>query len=664
MQWQPLNLDRVRQPPPVSSLPEDVGVQLPIVVVGNGLAGIQTVRELTKRNPELPIVVYGEEPHLPYNRIKLSALLGGQASWEELLEPLQVSDSAKVEERFGVAVARIYPSPRLVEDSIGRLQPYRILILATGSRPHVPKIPGIELSGVFTFRNLDDAQRLLARQVRSRHAVVLGGGLLGIEAAFGMRRHNTCVTLVEHEDRLLPTQLDEGASRVLEQYLKDLGIKTILGNGLRRILGTAQVEGVELRSGRFIPCDTLIVACGIRPRVELALAAGLAVGKGILVNDRMQTSDPNVYAVGECAEHRGRVYGLLAPALEQAKVAASCIAGYPARFSGAISASRLKLAGCPVFSAGPVGIQEEPFSGRELVFCDPDRKLYRKLLLRRLRLVGAVGVGPWAEDLRLQEAVARNLWIWPWRLIRFRRTGNLWPQGGQPAAASVCQCSGATRSAIERAIREGARDLPSLAQATGAGSHCGACRPVLSELLGTWAVQPVRWHGLTLTAGVLVAVGILAVVLLPPIPYPETVQLPWRWDALWREGSFKQISGYTLLGLVLGALSLSLRKRIGRLQALGQFDAWRIAHVLLGPLMLAGLLAHTGGRLGEGLDRALMLCFALSLGLGGVTGLILGQEHLSRKLAAWRSKLTFWHILAFWPLPVLLGFHILKVYWY
>lgn len=298
---------------------------LPVVIVGNGPVGMHTARELISRNPSLHIIIYGDEQQLPYNRVRLSSLLSGDINWEELLERIECNDKTKLEERFGVAVTRIDPDKNQLLDAIGCLQPYQKLVLATGSQPHIPGIPRINLPGVFTFRNLDDTTRLLARQVRSRHTIVLGGGLLGMEAARAMQRGNTKVTLIEHADRLLGHQLDENASQMLQKRVEALGIDVIIGNGVRCVTGDASVEGVELVSGETICCDTLIVATGIRPHIELARESGLVIGKGIRVNDSMQTSVPNIYAVGECAEHRDRVYGLVAPGLEQAAVAANHI---------------------------------------------------------------------------------------------------------------------------------------------------------------------------------------------------------------------------------------------------------------------------------------------------------------------------------------------------
>jgi nitrite reductase (NADH) large subunit len=646
---------------------------LPVVIVGNGPVGMHTARELLRRRPDIYLVIYGDEQHQPYNRVRLSSLLLGNSDWEELLDRIVTDERSRIEERFGIAVTAIDPQRNLLEDSSGRRHSYQTLVLATGSRPHIPNIPGISLPGVFTFRNLDDTSQLVARRARSHHTVVLGGGLLGMEVARGMQRGNTRVTLIEHADRLLGVQLDDRGSRQLKKRVAALGIDIIIGNGVKRVLGDARVEGVALLSGELLKCDTLIIAAGIRPRIELARQAGLAIGKGIRVGDTMQTSVANIYAVGECAEHRDRVYGLVAPGLEQAGVAACHITGQgTSGYTGSITSSRLKVVDCPLFSAGPMGAGEDPFHGHDHTYADPQQDIYRKIKIHRHRLVGAIGIGAWDEDTRLQQAIACRQIIWPWQLLRFKRRGLIWPEGEQqgvthwPATTHVCVCTGATRGSISEAIRAGAQCPEAVGVATGAGTVCGSCRPLVMQLLGDASVQPAPWHRTLLGSALLSLIAVLAILLLPAIPYPDTVQVEWRWDVLWREGLVKQISGFTVLGLFLLGLALSPRKRVAKWQSLGKFESWRLVHILLGLLVIALLIGHTGGRLGSGLNYLLMLGFSSTLLLGSLASGVIGLEHkiggaLATRL---RRKSVWWHILAFWPVPALLGFHIFKGYWY
>lgn len=643
-----------------------------VIIVGNGPVGMRAARELLRRNHKQHIIIYGEEQHPPYHRVKLSSFLAGDMNVDALSDHIEPPEDGVFEARFGSAVIAIDPSTQTLQDSNGQTQSYQTLILATGSRAHIPALPGIKLPGVFTFRDLDDATRLLARQARSHHTVVLGGGLLGLEAARAMQRANTRVTLIEHTDRLLGAQLDEGGSQMLQQRLQALGIEFIIGNGVRRILGQMRLEGLELINADTLHCDTLVLSTGIRPRIELARAAGIAIGKGIRVNDSMQTSVKNIYAIGECAEHRGKVYGLVAPGLEHAAVAASHINAHRAHYSGSIAASRLKVAHCPVFSAGPVGAGEDPHYGHSVLYTHASQQLYRKIVVHRHRLIGAIGIGAWSEDARLQQAVSRRQYIAPWRVWRFKRTGLLWPEAEQqdvtqwPAATAVCQCTGVSRGAIEHCIRNGADSLESLSQRSGAGSVCGACRPLIQQLLGAQTPEPVRWHRALIALSLFSLLASLAFLILPAMAYTDTVQARWRWDVLWRDPLLKQISGFSILGLFSAGLLLSARKRLRTLQGLGRFDPWRLAHILLGVLIFGALLAHTGAHLGSGLNRLLMLSFTATLLLGAVAGSLIGLEHrIGAPLATrLRRQSIGWHILMFWPVPVLLGFHILKGYWY
>jgi nitrite reductase (NADH) large subunit len=664
------------QPAPIpDSPPTPAGGQVndaPIVIVGNGPAGMEAARQLLARRPDAHLVIFGAEQHQPYNRVRLSSVLAGEVNWEGVAEHLIVPAGARVEQRLGYTVSNILPEQHCIIDAQGVSQPYSKLILATGSRPHVPAIPGIELAGVYTFRNRDDADALMARRVRSHHTVVLGGGLLGLEAARGMQRNGTRVTVVEHADRLMGNQLDEGASQALSRELTALGIELVIGDGARKVLGEARVQGLLLQSGRRIDCDTVIVATGIRPNVDLAREARIAWGDGIRVDDNMRTSADDVYAVGECAEHRGRIYGLVGPGLEQAGVAISHILGEPGAYGGSLASTRLKVAGCNVFSMGPMGAHEERLGGQRYRYQDPDSGVYRTLLVRRNRLHGVVAIGPWSDTARVQSAVTEHALVWPWQLWRFIRTGSLWPEpevlgvAGWPAGALVCQCKSVTRGQLSEAMAAGACGVVALRDCTGASSVCGSCKPLLEQLVGSKVPEPVAMHRWLLGSAVVSLLFALAFLFLPSIPYPDSVQVEWRWDALWRDGLLKQISGFTVLGLFALGLLLSPRKRLKALQSWGRFDVWRLAHVVLGVLVLVALLAHTGLRLGEGLNAILMVSFVATLLLGAVSSGVISLEHrIGGSLAARLRRQSLWlHILWFWPVPVALAIHVLKSYWY
>ena len=647
--------------------------QSPCVIVGNGPVGMRVARELLERLPNTPLVIYGDEQYQPYNRVKLSSWLAGEIDWDALNEPLEIPQDANVTQRFGYRIVSIHREDNYVTDDSGHTQNYSKLILATGSRPHVPDIEGLELSGVYTFRNLDDTNRLLARRARSHHTVVLGGGLLGLESARGMQLGNTRVTLIEHADRLLGHQLDEAGSALLQENVTQLGIETIVGDAVIKIIGDQRVESVLLRSGQVIACDTIIIATGIRPNIDLARQAGLRFDRGIQVDDRMRTSWPNIYAIGECAEHRERIYGFVAPGLEQAAVAGANIAEIENDYAGSVAASRLKVVGTQVFSMGPMGDQEVQHFGSTFSYEDKENQIYRKILLHRYRLVGAIGIGDWKETVRIQSAIAQPTFIWPWQLLRFKLTGDLWSDEiGQgvttwPSNALVCQCMGVTRGSITDAVKQGAYSISSVSSATGASTVCGSCRPLVQDLLGETApMEPTPWHKTLLTFSVFSALVGLLFYLSVQLPYSNTVQNAWHWDVLWRDGLFKQISGFSILGLFAIGLLMSLRKRVRAWDKLGKFDYWRLGHIALGVLVVMGLVAHTGFRMGSGINFILMLTFSAMLIVGALSSGIIATEHRIGTAIATRIRRlsVFWHILLFWPIPVLLSWHVLKGYWF
>ena len=398
----------------------------PIIIVGSGPAGMHAAAALARHLPHTPRVVYGDEPCEPYDRARLSAFLAGELRWESLaLDPAVLQDP-QLERRFGCSVTAIDRDAHHVVDSWGRIQRYSSLILATGARPHVPRIPGIALSGVFTFRDFGDAQRLIARRARTRRTVVLGGGLFGLQAARAMRRSRTEVVLIEHGTGLMPRHLDAVAAQLLKEHVERSGVRVVLDTGVRSIYGDTRVAGVRLMNGEDLPCDTIVLATGLRPRVELALGAGLPVRTGIRVNDELRTSDPDIYAVGECAEHRGVVYGLAAPGLEQAQTLAALLAGQPCSYRGSSGGLDLKVSGLAVFSVGRVVADQLGDGDRELAYRGRDGAQYCKIVVTRGRVRGALAIGSGFDTRQLQQAVLAAARIYAWQRWRFSLHGRLW----------------------------------------------------------------------------------------------------------------------------------------------------------------------------------------------------------------------------------------------
>lgn len=645
---------------------------LPIVIVGSGPVGIHILRMLLSHKPHIPVVIYGNEPWLPYNRVQLSSFIAGDIDWSSLVDNQVLPQASNVTTRFNTEITSIDPANKLVIDQSGNRQQYGKLILATGSRPHIPGIAGIKLKNVFTFRDLSDAEQLVARRVRSRRTVVIGGGLLGLEAARAMTRYNTEVIIIDHANRLMNQQLDEAASELLREHILSLGIRVHLSSPVKQLCGNTEVTGVLLRNDTLIGCDTVIIATGIRPNMELALAAGISVGRGIKVDDAMQTSDPDIYAIGECAEHKGRVYGLVAPGYEQAQVAAYNLAGNRSSYKGSIAATQLKVVGQSVFSMGELGNETPDFDLKSLVYEKSHARQYRKLVLRHHRLVGVIAIGEWPALNRVREAVMRQRILWPWENTRFLKTGEIWPDSESrsvkqwPASNLICHCRQVTRGKCSEAIAAGCYTVTELSQHTGAGTVCGGCRPLLQQLLGsTPDVEPIQLWKTTLSVAGLSLLAVIAFLLLAPIPYPKSAQTGLHWDILWRNGTFKQVSGYATIGLAALGLLMSLRKRVTKFK-LFDFSSWRSLHLITGLLLLLSLAAHTGLRMGHHLDQQLTVMFIALIGLGVLAAILLGIQHKLDAVFAkqLREKLVWLHILLFWPVPALLSWHIFKIYYF
>jgi len=370
----------------------------PLVIVGNGMAAARLVDELAKTAlGRYAIAVIGDEPRLAYNRVLLSSVLAGETASHDIeLRPAGWWRDRGVTLKYGCMATEIDVGRRELKIAGDESLSFSRLVLATGSNPLRLNVPGAELAGVHTFRDSRDVDLLLALAAGRKRVVVVGGGLLGLEAAYGLARAGAQVTLVHLMDRLMERQLDVVAADLLKSLVERKGITVLLNANTARIAGDAGVEGVELADGRRIAADAVVFAAGIRPNTELAKTADIAVNRGIVVDDQLATSAPDIFAIGECAEHRGTCYGLVEPAYEQAQVLARHLAGRPASYAGSVVATNLKVSGIGVFSAGD-------FEGREgsesVVLSDVGRGTYKKLVIAEGRLSGAVLVGDVTDAL-------------------------------------------------------------------------------------------------------------------------------------------------------------------------------------------------------------------------------------------------------------------------
>jgi nitrite reductase (NADH) large subunit len=379
-------------------------VSEPLVIIGNGMAAARFVDEMAKRAlGRYAIAVIGDEPRLAYNRVLLSSVLAGEATSEEIeLKPSAWWRDRGVTLTYGCAANSIDLGERTIHLANGGAVPFSKVVIATGSSAIRLNVPGADLPGVHTFRDSRDVDMLLKLAREKARVVVVGGGLLGLEAAYGLAKAGSKVTLLHLMDRLMERQLDAPAAALLKRLVEAKGIEVLLGANTKQIAGEGVVQAVELSDGRVIAAEAVVFAAGIRPNIALAKDAGVPVNRGIVVDDQLRTGHGDVFALGECAEHRGTCYGLVEPAYEQARVLADHLAGRDALYSGSVVSTNLKVSGVSVFSAGDF-LGE---SGADtLVFNDERRGTYKKLVVADGRLKGAVLVGDTQDALWYLELI-------------------------------------------------------------------------------------------------------------------------------------------------------------------------------------------------------------------------------------------------------------------
>jgi nitrite reductase (NADH) large subunit len=363
-----------------------------IVIVGSGLAGTLAAKTVRELDQEAEIEIFGEEKHAYYPRPNLIEFVAGRLPYEKLFAFPEIwSTRQRIGLHFGERVARIRPDERTVETGAGGIFPYDALLLASGARAAVLPIGGNGLKGVFVLRTLDDALAILDRLRTHAHVAVVGGGLLGLEIARAIRDRGAEVRVIEFFDRLLPRQLDPAAAEILKHQIEKTGISVRLGAVAREILGEAEVRGIRFESGDDVEADLVVIAAGVKPELALAKDAGLSVERGIVVDDRLRTSRPEIFAAGDAAEHRGRIYGIIPASFEQARAAAQNMLGMDMPYSGTVPSNTLKVAGLYVTSAGEVNPEAR---GHEVfVRSVPEEGLYKKIVLKEGRLVGAIWMG-------------------------------------------------------------------------------------------------------------------------------------------------------------------------------------------------------------------------------------------------------------------------------
>ena len=657
-----------RRPPKKS--PSVSAVQRRVLVVGGGMAAWRLCHALVDRHMHraMAITIIGEEPRPAYDRVHLTDILGGRRPDDLLLAPAAWYADHGITLVTGDAVQRIDRTAKRIHCASGTGHEFDTLVLATGSRPFVPPIPGTRLPGVFVYRTIEDLEAIRAAASNSNTAIVIGGGLLGLESARALVDLGLRTTVIERGPSLLSRQLSPAAGDLLLRKVRAMGVAVITHGNTSAIEHNGGRLFIVLESGMCVAADLVVIAAGIRPRQELAVACGLACNRrgGIAIDDRLLTSDPSIHAIGECASHRDVVYGLVNPAYTMAEVLADRLAGRRRTFTGETHSARLKLLGVDVAALG--SFQED---GELLTHRTADT--HREVIFRRGRAIGAITVGPNPEVARLQDAVEARRWIGPMRRRRFAATGRLWIDGSTdnpaywPPQTIVCNCRAVSRGTLSASCRNGCTSVAQLEAATGASSVCGSCRPLLAQLVGDFrvATMPVPGRAVLLASSLVACALAAGSVFMPSIPAGDSIEHATFWHTLRTEPFWNRVTGFTVLGIVLAGLAFSARKRIRRI-SLGNYGWWRALHAGLGLLGLVMLVAHTGLGLGNNLNRVLMIDFLALVVLGTFSGAVTALESRLDSLTARRLR-TFWtwaHIVAAWPLPVLLLFHILSAFYF
>ncbi|HCD33266.1 MAG TPA: nitrite reductase [Phycisphaerales bacterium] len=649
-----------------------------IIIVGNGMVGYAFCDQLTKLTSESQhqITVFGEERYPAYDRVHLTDFLANESPDDLLLADRNWYKDRHIDLQTDTRIASIDRDAKEVVTNNGVRHPYDRLVLATGSYPFIPPIDGSQDSNIAVYRTIDDLKNI-AQKAKTKHAAaVIGGGLLGIEAAAALMKLGLRVHLIEVAAQLMPRQLDGPSSEVLREKLLADGLHVRIDTATRRIQPVDEHFLLSLNDDEQLAVDMVIIAAGIRPRDELAREAELDIASrgGVIVNDQLQSvSDPNIYAIGECASHRGIVYGLVGPGYEMARTLAQQWTTLPdAVFEDADRSTRLKLMGHTVANFG-----RDDVEGNVRTWVG--KGAYRSFTLQGDRIVAAKIVGDWDELSQVQYAIEQTQRLTNRQLKRFENNGDIfgttkltsvldWPE-----QRLVCNCLKVTKGELSLAVTQGACTIAELGKCTGAGTVCGSCQPLLAQLTGDLhAAQPVAGRKTMTTFSILamIACAVILVLTQKPLHFSDNFESVWyQIDQVWRIGIIRQITGFGLLGIAVLGMILSLRKRIKFLSKLGNYGWYRTFHTAMGLLCIFGLIVHTGMRMGDNLNMLLMLCFVGLNILGAVAGVATALEsrmegRVGDFARRWRPWLTWAHLLLFWPLPVLVGFHIVSVYYF
>ena len=644
-----------------------------LIVIGNGMVSrrlCETLLELGEGQALPELVVFGEETRPAYDRVHLGDVLRGRPADTLLFSPPSWYLSHGILLHLGDQVEHIDRKAQLVISRRGQRLRYDRLVLATGATPVVPTAIA-DRGDLLVLRTLEDVERLRSQVLPGRTAVVVGGGLLGVETAAALREAGLEVVLVEIGEHLMRRQLDPDMARALARALEGRGVKVVIGHALSTVVREGDRKRVILSGGLEITGDLVIAATGVRARDELGGEDLLRHPQGgYVVDEYMATSDSRVFAIGDCAVVLGRNAGTVLPGYEMADALAATLLGRPRAFRSPSPAVRLKIPGSPLLIAGRC-----PEQGWTISYAG--KRGHRSLHVEDGRLLAAASLGAWADWNRVEQAVTARVRVTDRELKRFGKDGELplGPPAYTPAPVGpsasppeligdsiVCSCNLVSARMLEAAIGGGCRTVAEVTAATRACAGCGSCKPtVLAMLEGLQTaplVRPMR------SLVVVATVALLAALALPlarmqwwraMLPTPES------WDFLGREPVWQQATGFGVLGLFALALLLPLRRRVGgRFAQTGNF--WRVMHALVGAGLCLGLLVHTSARMGQGFNLALsIVCLALVL-LGAALGMVWRRAPPQTTAAARTFRPL--HVALFWPTLTFITVHVLAVYYF
>jgi len=636
-----------------------------IVIIGAGPSGVKVANELLNKSDTVSIKVFNAEASNPYNRAQLSYFLAGELDRSDLDNSLPIVPP-RLTKFDNCRVHSLSIKEKLVVDQHGNQHAYDKLILATGSYVNAPHIAGDDKSGVYFFRSMEDAEELLRRRRLNQDVYVVGSGPLGIETALAMKTQLNTVYLQVRKSLFAP-ELDDDARGVLADYIRSIGVTIIEGDLAEQIRGGDSVTGVRLNSGKEIAVSSVVMCTGVSASTKIADHTEIEVNNGILVDDFMRTNCDGIYAIGGCAEHSGVIHGLISSCYEQAETCVCHILSKAIPYSGKPGELQFKFRDFSSQVLGNVNHQ----SAESIVCKNTLRNVYRKLYIVNRRIVGAVIIGDWSELGRVAGMITSKEKLPFTARSQFLKVGKLWSEGeisilDQPESYIVCICKGITRGEISKSMEAGNRSLAGLGRELEAGVTCGSCQPLLMTMLHEPVENLIMRHYKAIYWASLVSIALIILTFFAPkLPFDRSVQFAFQFEKIWYGSLYKQTTGYVLLGLVLLSAAISGRKRWKKI-AYGNLDNWRFVHTVIGLVALLALIVHTGFRLGENLNLALMIVFLLVTFTGSLVGFFMSRNHhwTDIKLTQHRAWWSRVHYGLLWLLPALLTFHILSSYYF